>query len=186
MRLSRTVPRKTKILDTVRKTSFCFGIIVFIICVGLYAEYRGFDIGLLIAEKESADLPVVDGIKFSDHGIRINEYFAGKYQHIAWLLAMYLILAFIEGRLNDKFFKSRIILQGFIFTSLVLILYQLWWIFSEKALATSSIAWSQPNNVLLRELIPFDWATLIIVFVLLLTQSIVSIKTNRRRSIQRG
>lgn len=175
--LSKHAPRKTNILDAIRKTSLCLGLIVFILCIGLYAMHRGFDTGLLIAEKESAALSVVDGIQFSDHGIRTNEYFAGKYWYIAWLLAIFLILSFVEDGLNNKI--SKMILQILIFAPLVLVLYQIWWIFSEKALATSSILWSEPSNILLRDLIPFDWIILAITIGLLIIQVIIS--ANNRR-----
>ena len=172
-KLLKITQSKTDILKIFNIISLCFGLIAFIICLGLYFEHYGFDKGLLIGEDRYQNL--LSGMNFSfGIGPRTYEFFANKYKCIAWFLMIFLIGKLLETGVSYKFLKTKIISQIICFFSVALSLYQLRELLYGKFYRSQNGTWNEPFDTILRNSVPFDWLCLFIVLVLLIIQIIDS------------
>lgn len=156
--------------------SMSLGLCAFVICVGLCSQFYGFDAGYEVA-KEQYEIPPVVAITFAFHGPRTYEYFAYRYSLISWFFCLFLVTRIVS---------RNIILEAVTVLPLGAVLYQLWWVFAEKSLASTSIFWPEPRHDLLRESAIFDLILLSIVSILLFIQlALLFLYFNRKQEVNK-
>lgn len=175
MALWKHAHQKNDLSKILRKISLSLGLIAFIVCLGLYFEYYGFDQGFLVAEKSYENL-LVDRIELSGDGPRTYEFFGDMYRYIASFLLIFLISKFLEAKnLSEIVFGRKLLFQIMCLFSLSLALYQFWQLFYWKKDRSQSSFWTEPYDKILRDTVLFDWFCLVIILVLLIIQIIIPI-----------
>jgi hypothetical protein len=149
-----------------RNVSFCLSFVILVTCIGLYFEYKGFDLGYEIGKQQSITQSNTNSdnvLKLAAHGPRTYEVFASK---------ITIIILFVTIFLIGESFNFKIISRIICISSLSLFLYQFWWIFAEKELRSQTAFWNSPYDALLKNSLPIEWACFVLGIILLLIQMI--------------
>jgi len=167
------VLQQNNLLKVFRLLSLTLGLVALMLSIALWFEHHGFDKGYEIAETYHS-IPS-DSITFAAHGPRTYEFFAARYEYIAYLLLVFLLAKLAETAFRENLRLRRALFQLFYSVSLILVLYHLWVLFSEKNLRSQTIFWSEPYDQVIRNSVTSDWICLILAIVLLIVQALTPI-----------